>query len=88
MEDEDDEDDNNDIKILEEGPRDESRSVEHKPPYETCRRGKRKCFGMPNRTCNPCMKSKSKCDKSSGRGGKGTMAKVVVSDGKGKGPGA
>ena len=87
MEDEDNED-NNDIEILEEGPCDKSRSVEHKTPCETCRRGKRKCFGVPNRTCNPCTKSKSKCDKSSRQGEKGTMVKVVVSDRKGKGPGA
>ena len=87
MEDEDNEDDD-DIEILEEGPHDQSGSVDHKPPCETCRRGKRKCFGVPNRTCNPCAKSKSKCNKSSGQGGKDTMAKVVVSDGKGKGPGA
>lgn len=87
VEDEDEDDDDNNIEILEEGPHDESGSMEHKPPCKTCRRGNRKCFGIPNHTCNPCARSKSKCDKSSGRGGKGAMAKVVVSDGKGKGPG-
>ena len=61
---------------------DSDKEVEHKPLCGQCTSLKKECIGLPNQMCNACQKSKGKCDKSSGHGGKGGTGEE-----KGKAPG-
>ncbi|KAH0825751.1 hypothetical protein J3R83DRAFT_9000 [Lanmaoa asiatica] len=45
--------------------------IVHDPACEVCAKSRKQCVGIPGRTCDSCCKSKSKCNKSRGRGGKG-----------------
>jgi len=48
----------------------------HIPTCDACQRSGKECTGMPGRTCDLCTKLKTRCSKSTGRGGK--PRKVVV----------
>jgi len=57
----------------------------HIPMCDACQRSGKECTGMPGRTCDPCMKFKMRCSKSTGRGGKPRKVVVVAPGPKGKG---
>ncbi|KAI9569350.1 hypothetical protein HD554DRAFT_2171503 [Boletus coccyginus] len=60
--------------------------VTHNPGCEACEKAGRKYVGRARRTCNSCMRLKTKCTKSCGKVAKAVGTKIVVSAAKGKVP--
>ncbi|KAI9450411.1 hypothetical protein HD554DRAFT_2180736 [Boletus coccyginus] len=60
--------------------------VTHNPGCEACEKAGWKCVGWAGRTCDSCMRLKTKCTKSRGKVAKAMGTKIVVSAAKGKVP--
>ncbi|KAI9566114.1 hypothetical protein HD554DRAFT_2174815 [Boletus coccyginus] len=61
------------------------KTVTHTPPCDPCQRGGRTCTGVPGRTCDLCIRLKTKCGKSKGKAGRAKKDTAPVPAPKAKG---
>ncbi|KAI9448929.1 hypothetical protein HD554DRAFT_2181164 [Boletus coccyginus] len=61
------------------------KTVTHTPPCDPCQRGGRTCTGVPGRTCDSCIRLKTKCGKSKGKAGRAKKDTAPVPAPKAKG---